>query len=377
MGFWVFALRQAYMPQSSARGDDARGSALVVLAILGTASVGTSAIAPFIDLALPAIAAGAAILACAGLLALRLVPSEPIGFTPLSRRCHCLLRSRAAGVGSRTPAPRPSATARKMMMMRRLLPYAPIGALMLASAQPTVAQNAPAGASEDFEAALSRTQVRPVPASPPATGSRLGRAGGSGYVVAAPGTLPAHWHGVRTIDGQAWRQAESEARDGLLDPWAFLQKFYGTLPVPTGFQPVRCTNRIGEFVFSSGLSISAEYDTRLAEDASGKSKMVGMFAWFEKTAKTAMAKKMTEMEGFYQRQGYRRVGDGTRLGRVLYVPRDTVDESKATQYELNYGVNSTMKLLCKTFGASLSSGPYIRVRLRQPEFSKRPASRVY
>jgi MFS transporter, DHA1 family, multidrug resistance protein len=59
----------------AARGDDARGSALVVLAILGIASIGTSAIAPFIDLGLPAIAGGAAILACAGLLALLVVPA--------------------------------------------------------------------------------------------------------------------------------------------------------------------------------------------------------------------------------------------------------------------------------------------------------------
>ena len=279
-------------------------------------------------------------------------------------------------VGSRTPAP--NFESKRDRMMRRLLSYAaPLASVMLVSAPPALAQSAPAGSSEDFEAALSRTPTRPVPGPPVTTESRPSRGGGSRYVVAAPGTLPAHWHGVRTIDGRAWRQAESEARDGLLDPWAFLQRFYGPLPVPAGFQPVRCTNRIGDFVFSSGLSISPEYDGRLSEDASGKSSLVGMFTWFERTAKTAMAKKMAEMEAFYQSRGYRRISDGTRIARILYVPGDTVDESRAPQYELNYGVNTTMKLLCKTFGASLTSGPYVRVRLRQPEYSRRPASRVY
>jgi hypothetical protein len=263
-------------------------------------------------------------------------------------------------------------------MMPNLLPFAaPIAALMLAPVTTAEAQTASGASGDDFEAALSRTPARSLPAAPRATEARPTRGGRGGYAMAAPGTLPAHWQGVQTIDGQAWREAETEARDGLLDPWAFLQKFFGPLPVPAGFQPVRCTNRIGDFVFSSGLSISSEYDSRLAEDASGKSSLVGLFTWFEKTAKTAMAKKMAEMEAFYQSRGYRRIGDGTRLGRILYVPGDTIDESRAPQYELNYGVNTTMKLLCKTFGASLTSGPYVRVRLRQPEYSRRPASRVY
>ncbi len=56
----------------AAKGDDARGSALVVLAIMGTSALGTALVAPFIDRGLPALGAVTAFITVAGLLILRL-----------------------------------------------------------------------------------------------------------------------------------------------------------------------------------------------------------------------------------------------------------------------------------------------------------------
>ncbi len=56
----------------AAKGDDARGSALVVLAIMGTSALGTALVAPFIDRGLPALGAVTAFITVSGLLILRL-----------------------------------------------------------------------------------------------------------------------------------------------------------------------------------------------------------------------------------------------------------------------------------------------------------------
>ena len=58
----------------AARGDDARGAALAVIAILLIASLGTAAVAPFITGGLVPLAAGAAIVAGLGVLLLRVLP---------------------------------------------------------------------------------------------------------------------------------------------------------------------------------------------------------------------------------------------------------------------------------------------------------------
>jgi hypothetical protein len=58
----------------AARGDDARGAALVVLAILLAAAGGTALAAPFIGAGLPALAAIAAAISCAAVLCLALLP---------------------------------------------------------------------------------------------------------------------------------------------------------------------------------------------------------------------------------------------------------------------------------------------------------------
>lgn len=242
--------------------------------------------------------------------------------------------------------------------------------------QPDATQGT-AASQDDFEAALARTPARPSASAAAPSRSTASRGGRGGYLLAPAGTLPAHWLGVGTIDGQAWRRAEEEARDGLLDPWAFMQKFYGPLPVPPGFQPVRCTNRIGDFIFSSGISISPEYDKRLEDDVNDRSSLVGLFNWQQKTAKAAMARKMAEMEAFYQSKGFQRVADPSQIGRILYSPGGSSDPDKAPNYELNYGVGSIVKVLCKTYGSNLTSGPYVRVRLRQPEYSRKRRSTVY
>ncbi|WP_343517704.1 MFS transporter [Sphingomonas sp.] len=57
-------------------GDDTRSSALIVLAILATASLGTALVAPFISLGLSAIAGGAVLCTLLGLFALSVVPGS-------------------------------------------------------------------------------------------------------------------------------------------------------------------------------------------------------------------------------------------------------------------------------------------------------------
>jgi MFS family permease len=56
----------------AAKGDDARGSALVILAIMVTSAVGTAVAAPFIEQGLPALGAVTATIALGGVLMLRL-----------------------------------------------------------------------------------------------------------------------------------------------------------------------------------------------------------------------------------------------------------------------------------------------------------------
>lgn len=58
----------------AATGDDARGAALVVVAILAMTSLGTACVAPFIAGGLSPLAAGAAMVTTAGVILLRLLP---------------------------------------------------------------------------------------------------------------------------------------------------------------------------------------------------------------------------------------------------------------------------------------------------------------
>jgi len=58
----------------AAKGDDARGAAIVIVAILLITSLGTAAVAPFIAHGLPALAAGAALVEGSGLLAVLMLP---------------------------------------------------------------------------------------------------------------------------------------------------------------------------------------------------------------------------------------------------------------------------------------------------------------
>ncbi|HTV22716.1 MAG TPA: MFS transporter [Polyangiaceae bacterium] len=59
----------------AARGDDARGAALVVVAILGSTAAGTAAVAPFITLGLLPISLAACVLSAAALVLLRWLPA--------------------------------------------------------------------------------------------------------------------------------------------------------------------------------------------------------------------------------------------------------------------------------------------------------------
>lgn len=59
----------------AAKGDDARGAALVIVAILLATALGTACVAPFIELGLVPLSAGAALIAVAGVLFLMLLPA--------------------------------------------------------------------------------------------------------------------------------------------------------------------------------------------------------------------------------------------------------------------------------------------------------------
>lgn len=59
----------------AARGDDARGAALVIVAILLITSLGTACVAPFIERGLVPLSAGAALIAVAGVLLLAVLPA--------------------------------------------------------------------------------------------------------------------------------------------------------------------------------------------------------------------------------------------------------------------------------------------------------------
>jgi len=238
-------------------------------------------------------------------------------------------------------------------------------ALMITA--PSTAQTAPTG-SDEFEAALGKTPVprtRPVP-SP---SSRLGSRGAASSSIAPAGALPSHWIGVKSIDGQAWTRATSEAREGVLDPFAFMEKFYGPLPVPPGFRPVRCMNRLGDLIFTSGLSVSAEYDQKFAQPRDSYSRVgsigiTGLYSWADQTGKRVMARKMQEMESFYGANGFSRL-PGDRLARILYTRSDFV---AGTTFELRHNV-TVEKDLC---AESLPLGPFVRIRLKAPPLGKAP-----
>lgn len=65
----------------AAKGDDARGAAIVIVAILLITSLGTAAVAPFIGHGLPALAAGTALVEVSGLLAVLMLPKLVIDQT--------------------------------------------------------------------------------------------------------------------------------------------------------------------------------------------------------------------------------------------------------------------------------------------------------
>lgn len=66
----------------AARGDDARGAALVILAVLVVATAGTAMLAPFITAGLPALAGAAAAVNGAAVMSLLLLPSLDEGRPP-------------------------------------------------------------------------------------------------------------------------------------------------------------------------------------------------------------------------------------------------------------------------------------------------------
>jgi predicted MFS family arabinose efflux permease len=70
----------------ASRGDDARGAALVVLAVLLIAAGGTAVAALFITRGLAALAGVAAVISCSGVLCLALLPRLPEGSVTAARR---------------------------------------------------------------------------------------------------------------------------------------------------------------------------------------------------------------------------------------------------------------------------------------------------
>jgi hypothetical protein len=73
-----------YRAVLASHGDDARGSALVILGIMGATAAGTASAAPFIEHGLLPLAAAAFVLQAAALACLVLLPrlNEPAGAAP-------------------------------------------------------------------------------------------------------------------------------------------------------------------------------------------------------------------------------------------------------------------------------------------------------
>lgn len=69
----------------ASHGNDARGAALVVLAILLIAAAGTAVAAPFITQGLPALAGVAAVISCSAVPCLALLPRLPQGSVPAAQ----------------------------------------------------------------------------------------------------------------------------------------------------------------------------------------------------------------------------------------------------------------------------------------------------
>ncbi|MGK6325339.1 hypothetical protein ACMGDM_19910 [Sphingomonas sp. DT-51] len=190
---------------------------------------------------------------------------------------------------------------------------------------------------------------------------------GNGMNTAPAGLLPAHWRGVRSIDRDALDRARREARAGQLDPFAFVEEVFGPVPLPSGFRPARCLDRAHDMIFTSGRSVSAEYDRWMADYTSGGDQMgkPSFLLGHQRMARQAMAGFMAEMEAFYLEHGFRRTADNVRIGRKLFVPADAASGSLAIQLELSH--EGYMEgLLCHRVDP-IPSGPVIRLRIRPVE----------
>ncbi|PSJ36848.1 hypothetical protein C7I55_24360 [Sphingomonas deserti] len=253
--------------------------------------------------------------------------------------------------------------------------------LLLAGVSPSAAQEAPSDA--DFEAALRnappRSEARQqdggaqgLARSPAAPASESLAAGGRGSSdrrdkVAPPGTLPAHWRGVKVLDDALWRKAQREAEQGLLDPHAFAQSVFGPLPLPPGATPIHCRNSIKRVWFTLGLDVpSAEYARALAEDErNGGKSVIGKPSFL--LGHTQMAEKATikiraDVGKHFAALGWQKVPD--RTSRDIYMPAGG-DPDRS----LRIGVwpdAYTQQALCNYHGIKLPTGPVIEVWLPAP-----------
>ncbi|WP_342250345.1 hypothetical protein [Sphingomonas sp. OTU376] len=219
-------------------------------------------------------------------------------------------------------------------------------------------------AEDDFEKGVARS----VPAASAA--SRIGTRGPSGdrMKIAPAGALPSHWRGRKGIDAAAWRQAEDEARHGLLDPHAFAEMVFGRLPVPPGATPVRCRNSLGRIWFTLGKDVpSAEYAQLLAQhERNGGTLVIGQRSFLmehSRLAEKATAPMRAQVGRYYASINWQRLPD--RNFRDVYVPSGNPARS------LRVGIYPDAyveQLICNSYapGLKLPTGPIMELLLPAP-----------
>ena len=226
----------------------------------------------------------------------------------------------------------------------------------------------PAAAGDDFEAALQ--QITPPAKAPPPRSQggeeRMHFAGGkhqphidsegnvlasngkrmivpalgtgekrhvaaNGRSIAPAGLLGAHWRGVRKVKLESLHLAAYEARNGNLDPFAFVEEVFGPVPLPQGFTPARCLDRSDDMIFKAGGARS----------------------------------NAAALLSFYLGNGFKRIPDLPRVGRTLVVPAGATRGAYTVQLELRDDAG-TEKIFCQQVDP-IAAGPIIRLRIRQLE----------
>lgn len=170
---------------------------------------------------------------------------------------------------------------------------------------------------------------------------------------------------MKSLDSNARQRADREAKEGLLDPFAFAAALFGPVPLPPGFRPARCLARADDMIFTSGRAVSAEYDA-WAADYEKNGSQIGKPSFLmghDNMAKKVMGSFVAQVEDFYVKHGFRRIEDPMRIGRRIYVPANLPDGALTVHLEIRH--DAFMEgLLCKPYDP-IPSGPVIRLRIQE------------